>query len=166
MTVLSRGFANNKEWGLVMATLVGATSDTIKSLGMECHVCLGLNIKSNLIHVPCDRLININKSWSKISKSMRSGKYDFTLKYENEGGKQVSEAVTRFSDGLILVVINTKDGSKVEKFSKKCETIDRNKRKKDSNEEKEDKVDKKIMEIKGKKNKRQKRNQVYTYFLL
>ncbi|KAL6581720.1 hypothetical protein OROMI_005734 [Orobanche minor] len=55
--------------------------------------------------------------WSKI----RSGKYDFVLKYKNEKGEEITEAVTKFSAGLILAIINTKDGSREEFFLRKLE---------------------------------------------
>lgn len=159
VTVLALGFDGNSDWGPALATLVGAISDAIKSFGMEHHVCRGLNITSNFNHCPSERLIRINKNWSRISKSIRSEKYDYVLSYKNEKGEEINEGVTRFSAGLIFAVINFKDGSKREKNTRKLEVKDHGKRKRDGNEEEEGGGSEKRKEGGGRKtNKKRKGN--------
>ncbi|KAL6528189.1 hypothetical protein OROHE_015139 [Orobanche hederae] len=159
VTVLARGFDDNNEWGFALATLVGATSDAIKSFGMQSHVCWGLNTTSDVNHVLSERLIRINKNWSSISKSIRSGKFDYGLTYKNENGVEVKEVITKFSAGLILAVINCKDGTKKEKNTRKLERKDQDKRKRDGNEEKEGGGSKKSMGKGDRKtNKRRRKN--------
>lgn len=70
ITVLARDFDDKNEWDFALATLVGATSDAIKSFGMESHVCWGLNITFVVNHVPSERLIRINKNSSRIRKPL------------------------------------------------------------------------------------------------
>ncbi|CAM8970913.1 unnamed protein product [Rhodiola kirilowii] len=116
VNVLAPGFHNaGKEWGPAVTTLIGVTSEAIKFITMEQHVEIGLNIiqGKTVTHTPSERLVQILKSWSKISKSIKNAKYDFELNYPKKGTK--FERVTKFSAGQIIALINSKDGSKEEK---------------------------------------------------
>ncbi|KAK1377130.1 hypothetical protein POM88_033323 [Heracleum sosnowskyi] len=103
---LARGSAGNKNWGPVLATLIGVTSDAIKSIGMKHRISFGLNLKSNFPHMP-----------------------------QNENGLKIKEVVTEYSVGLIFAIINNKDGSKADKFTIKLHKSDQGKRKRDDDEE-------------------------------
>lgn len=134
VTTLAQGSPGNEQWGPALGTLVGATSDVIKSIGMERHISFGLNIKSDVLHAPSERLNRINNCWGKISQSIKSQKFDFVLAYSDENDVRVEEAITKYSAGLILAVINSKDGTKAEKSAEKLQKKAQKKRKRDGDQ--------------------------------
>lgn len=122
VTVLARGYRNaSVEWGRALTTVIGATSEAVRSFEMERHVSIGLNILTKgAVHFPPHRTVSIMWAWSKISKSIKRGEYNFVLKYMNRKGTElIEETLSWYSAGQMLAVINSKDGTKEGKNAEK-----------------------------------------------